>query len=237
MQDTGPFLEHGETPAHPLWSRTRESDAFFIDEDRLRGCFHLLLLAGSGLLLLLAAGLWKLQVSALEPPLFVGISDGLIFSGRPGTPADVREADFDRQLSDTVEVLLGRTEKGLPPEIADFCAPEVIAEVNRAYEDTGKRYPAGFVQSLAVIEAKAIATRPGHREEYYRGLLSSRSAASSQTSPVYLDCVFEVRGRTPLNATGWQLVGIYALAREDFYRAERESSARKALDLPPFPLP
>jgi hypothetical protein len=223
--------------AHRRWSRTRESDDFFVDEDRLRGIFHLLLLAGCGLLLFLAAGLWRLQAAALKPPLFVGIADGLIFSGRPGSPADLRESDFDRQLSDTVEVLLGRTEKGLPPQIADFCAPEVIDEVNRAYRDTGRRYPAGYAQTFVMLEARTVANRPGSREEYYRGLISSRSTVSAQTSPVYLDCLFEVRGRTPLNATGWRLVRIYALARDDFYRAERERSVRRALNLPPLPNP
>jgi hypothetical protein len=237
MSDQGTIPEKAEPAVHPRWSPTRESDEFFIDEDRLRGCFYLLVLAGFALLLLLGAGLWRLQSAALEPPAFFGIADGLVFSGSPGTPADVRDADFDRQLSDTVEVLLGRTEKGLPPEIGDFCAPEVIAEVNRAYRDTGRRYPAGYAQTFAVLESKTVANQPGRREEFYRGLLSSRSAASAQTSPIYLDCVFEVRGRTPLNATGWRLVRIFALARDDFYRAERERSVRKTLDLPPIPPP
>jgi hypothetical protein len=224
-------------PSHPRWSRTRESDDFFLDEDRLRGCFHRLVLAGCGLLALLGAGLWRLQAAALEPPLFVGIADGLIFSGRPGTPADVRDEDFDRQLSDTVEVLLGRTEKGLPPELGDFCAPEVVDGVNRAYQGTGKRYPAGYVQTFSVLESRTVANHPGFREEYYRGLLSSRSASSAQTSPVYLDCLFEVRGRTPMNATGWRLVRIFALGRDDYYRAELERSARRALSLPPLSAP
>jgi hypothetical protein len=237
MPDSGTVPERGEAPAHPRWTRTRESDGFFIDEDGLRGAFHVLLVAGVCLLALLAAGLWRLQAAALKPPLFVGISDGWIFSGPAGTPADLREDDFDRQLRDTVEVLLGRTEKGLPPEVGDFCLPAVIAEVNRAYEDTGRRYPAGYAQDFEVLESKRVSGGPGRREEYYRGLLSSRSATSAQTSPVYLDCVFEVRGRTPLNATGWRLAGIFALAREDYYRAERERSARKALDLPPLPFP
>jgi hypothetical protein len=225
------------SPAHPRWSRTCESDDFFIDEDRLRGCFHLLVLAGCGLLALLATGLWRLQAAALAPPLFVGIADGRIFSGPPGSPSDVRDGDFDRQLSDTVEVLLGRTEKGLPPEIGDFCTPEVLDRVNRAYQGTGRRYPAGFVQTFAVLESRTVANHPGSREEFFRGLLSSRSASSAQTSPVYLDCVFEVRGRTPLNATGWRLVRIFALGREDFYRADLEGSARRALNLPPLPAP
>ena len=235
MPDADPHQGRWDPPAHPRWSRTLESDEFFVDEDRLRRIFHVLVLAGSGLVLLLAVGLWRLQAAALAPPLFVGISDGWIFSGRPGTPADMRDSDFDRQFADTVEVLLSRTEKGLPREVDDFCLPEVIAGVNRAYADVGRRYPAGFSQSFEVLESKMVANRPGRREEYFRGLLSSRSAASAQTSPVYLDCVFEVRARTPLNATGWRLVGIVTLAREDFYRAERERSARKALDLPPLP--
>ena len=38
--------------------------------------------------------------------------------------AQAPEHFIDLELADTVEVLFGRTEKGLPPEISQFCAPE-----------------------------------------------------------------------------------------------------------------
>jgi hypothetical protein len=227
--------EAESTAVHSRWSRTLESDGFFIDEDRLRGHFHLLLAACLALLALLGAGLWRLQGAALAPPVFVGIADGRVFTGHPGTLADVREADFDRQLSDTVEVLFGRTEKGLPPEIQEFCAPEVVAEVNRAYQDAKRRYPAGYAQSLSVLETKIVVSQPGYREVYYRGLLSSRSAAAAQASPIYLDCTFAIRAPTALNTTGWKLARANALSREDYYRTEREHAMRQTLNLPPLP--
>ncbi len=220
---------------HHRWARTTESGDFFIDEDGLRGWFYLLAAAGTTLLVVLALGLWRLQRAALAPPVFVGIAHGLVFSGRPEGIASVREDDFDRQLADTVEVLFGRTEKGLPPEIADFCAPEVVSAVDQAYREAGSKYPAGYVQTLALLESKTVATRPGYRRMYYRGLLSSRSVSAGQTSPIYLDCTFIIGGPTPLNAAGWRLTHMDALGRDDYYRAEHEDAVRKRLNLPPNP--
>ena len=222
-----------ESVSHFRWSRTTESDDFFNDADKLLGRFYLLLAAGAGLLGLLAAGLWQLQASALAPPIFVGIAHGQIFSGEPGTLGSVGEADFDAQLADTVEVLFGRTEKGQPPEIKDYCASEVVAGVSRSYQDAANKYPAGYVQTLAIMESKVAASRTGYRRMFYRGLLSSRSVAAAQTSPVYLDCTFLIGPPTALNATGWRLVRMEAMSREEYYRQERERAVQEALSLPP----
>src|SRR5665213_880683 len=140
MPEDPDFPDAGEPIRHHRWSRTRESSEPFIDEDRLRACCY-------GLLALLAGGLWRLQRSALAPPVFIGIAHGLIFSGQPGPISSVREEDFDRQLGDTVEVLFGRTERGLPPAIGDFCLPEVVAAVEQGYREAAAKYPAGYVQT------------------------------------------------------------------------------------------
>lgn len=220
---------------HHRWSRTTESGDFFIDEDALRRWFYLLMAGGTILLMALALGLWRLQRAALSPPVFVGIAHGLIFSGRPEGIASVRDDDFDRQLADTVEVLFGRTEKGLPPAIADFCAPEVVNAVDQAYREAAGKYPAGYVQTLALLESKTIAARAGYRRMYFRGLLSSRSVSAGQTSPIYLDCVFIIGTPTMRNATGWRLTHLDALGRDDYYRAEHENAVRQRLNLPSNP--
>jgi hypothetical protein len=224
-----------EPITNPRWSRTDESPDFFVDEDGLRRWFYCLVLAGSILLGAVAAGLWRLRRAALGPPVMIGVAHGLVFSGPPEGIASVRDEDFDQQLADTVEVLFSRTEKGLPPELADFCAPEAVAAVEQAYRDAGSKYPAGYVQSLALLEAKAVDSHPGRRRLYYRGLLSSRSVAAAQTSPIYLDCVFVMRAPTKLNVAGWRLVQADALSRDDFYRAERERATRATLQLGPQP--
>jgi len=221
---------------HFRWSRVEDSEDFFCDADRLRQAFYLLAGTGCGLLGLLAWGLWRLQAAALAPPVFVGIAHGQIFTGAPRPLTDVHEEDFDPQLADTVEVLFGRTEQGQPPEIGEFCAPEVVTAVSRAYAEAMSKYPAGFVQTLALLESKVIVAQPGFRRMYYRGLLSSRSVAAAQTSPIYLDVTFVIGPPTASNAAGWRLTKLEALARDDFYRGEREKSVRRALSLPPLPL-
>jgi hypothetical protein len=219
--------------ANARWARVEEADGFFIDEDRLRAVFHGLAAAGTGLLALTIAGLLRLQKAALAPPVFVGIAHGLIFTG-PALPlSSVRDGDFDRQLQDTVEVLFGRTEKGLPPAIREFCAPEVVSAVDQAYRDAASDYPAGYVQTLAVLESRVVSARTGYRRMRYSGLLSSRSVDRAQASPVYLDAVFMIGAPSALNATGWRLIRLDALSREDYYSDERERAVRKALDLPP----
>jgi hypothetical protein len=215
------------------WARVEEADGFFLDEDRLHAGFYLIAAAGTGLLALTIAGLFRLQKTALAPPTFVGVAHGLIFSGRPESLASVTDEDFDRQLSDTMEVLFGRTEKGLPPAIHEFCAPEVVAAVDRAYRDAAANYPAGYVQTLALLEARVVAARTGYRRIRYRGLLSSRSVDRAQASPIYLEAIFVIGAPTSLNATGWRVVRVDALSREEYYRDDEERAARKALDLPP----
>ncbi len=221
--------------AKRTWSRTRESAAFFLDEDALLRSFCLIAASGVCLLAALAWGLWRLRSAALEPPVFVGISHGLLFSGRPEPVASVRDDDFDRQLIDTVEVLFTRTERGLPPEIAQFCSPDVVAAVEQAYAGSGGKYPAGYVQTLALIESRTVASRPGYRKVDYRGLLSSRSVAAGQASPVYLECTFVIGRPTALNAVGWRLIRLEALGRGDYYREEREEGVRRRLKLPANP--
>src|SRR5580692_864315 len=98
---TSPSLPSGIPNRRTIrWSRTTESDDFFIDEDRLRFRFYLLAGGGLGLLATLAAGLAQLRREASAPPIFVGISHGLIFSGTPEPLESVRDSDFDRQLAD-----------------------------------------------------------------------------------------------------------------------------------------
>jgi hypothetical protein len=220
---------------HPRWERTEEPAEYFADEGRLRAAFLLLAAGGLAAVVLLACGLWRLRREVLTPPVFVGVCAGWVFTGPPHGADALRPGDFDRQFADTVEVLFGRTEKGLPPAIRDFCAPEVIAAIDRGYADAAARYPAGYVQTLTLLETKAILTRPGLRQVYYRGLLSSRSASDGQTSPVYLDCTFALAGATALNASGWRLVRVDSIGRDVFYRDEREAAERKALGLAPRP--
>jgi hypothetical protein len=216
---------------HARWERTEGDAGFFREEDRLQGIFFGLL-AGSALLLaLLAAGLWRLDRAARVPPLIVGVAGGQVFSGSAEPLSSVGEADFDRQCADTLEVLFGRTERGLPPALRDFCAPEVVAAVDRDYHDAAAHYPAGFVQTLTLLETKAQPARPGVRRALYRGLLASRSVAAAQLSAVYFDCTFALAGAAPLNASGWRLVKVVALSRDDFYRDEETKARREALGL------
>jgi len=216
---------------HPRWQRTEADPGFFREEERLQAIF-LSLLGASGLLLgLLAVGLWRLHRAAEAAPQLIGVSDGQVFTGEPRSLASLTEIDFDRQCSDTLEILFGRTERGLPPAIRDFCAPEVVAAVDRDYRDEPAHYPAGFVQTLTLLETKPLPARAGVRHAYYRGLLSSRSVASAQTSAIYLDCTFALAGAAPLNASGWRLVKVKSIGRDDFYRDEEERARREELGL------
>jgi hypothetical protein len=232
---SAPGPSFGEPSVNPRWSRGAESDDFFLDEERLRRWFGVLLALGAGLLGILAGGLWRLQRAALAPPVFVGIAHGLVFSGKPEGIASVRDSDFDQQLADTVEVLFSRTERGLPPAIGDFCEPAAVAAVDQAYRDAGSKYPAGYAQTLALLESKVVASGPGRRRVRYRGLLSSRSVAAAETSPIYLDCLFVMGASTAMNVAGWRLAEVDALSRDDYYQAERERAARATLHLPPAP--
>jgi hypothetical protein len=217
---------------HRRWQRTAAPEDFFRPEDRLLAVFYFLGAGGVFVLAGLAAGLWRLHRAAVAPPMIVGVAEGQVFTGEPQGLGSLTDADFDRQCSDTLEVLFGRTERGLPPAIQDFCAPEVVAAVDRDYRDAAAQYPAGFVQTLTLLETKALASRPGLRRALYRGLLSSRSVAAAQTSAIYLDCTFALAGIARLNASGWRLVKVKSVAREDFYHDEETRSRREALGLP-----
>ncbi|HEY3756107.1 MAG TPA: hypothetical protein VGL42_08160 [Opitutaceae bacterium] len=218
---------------HARWERTEEDREFFRDEGRLVALFWGLSAGGAGLLVVLGAGLWRLRVFALRPPVFVGVAGGQVFTGHPQPAGALTDADFDAQCADTVQVLFCRNERGAVPALADYCAPEVLAAVNRDYADAAAHYPAGFVQTLTLLEAKQDSAANGLRRWRYRGLLSSRSQDAAQISPIYLDCTFARAGRTSANPAGWRLVRLKALARDDFYREEEESARRQALGLTP----
>ncbi len=221
-----------EPLTHFRWERTEESADFFIDEDRLRRIFYFLIAAGVVLVVALVGGMWRLSRAAFSPPKFVGISHGLIFSGTPRSLASVRDGDFDQQLKDTIEVLFSRTEKGLPPAIADFCAPEVVKQIDQAYRDQANKFPAGYVQTMTVFESRVVESRTGFRRVRYAARLSSRSASAAQTSPIFLDCTFVIRAPTPLNTVGWRLTRVDAMPREAFYASDREQEVRRTLALP-----
>lgn len=221
----------GPSLANPRWSRAVEPDGFFVDEDRLRGIFYGIAASGTVLLAAFAVGLWRLHEAALRPPLLVGIADGRVFSASPEPLSSIRDEDFDPQLQETVETLFGRTETGAPAVLGEFVAPEVLAAVDQAYRDSAAKFPAGYVQTLSVLESRLVSGRPGQRRIRYRGLLSSRSLQAAQTSPVYLDCTFTTGRPTPLNAAGWRLVRMTALGRDDFYGEERARAERRALGL------
>jgi hypothetical protein len=216
------------------WSATRDSSEFFIDEDRLFGWFLLIVAVSAALFALMGAGLWRLQKTALEMPQVVGVAGGLVFRARAGE-LGVRDADLDRQFTDTVEILFGRTEKGLPPQVGEFCAPEVVSAAEAAYRAAAADYPAGYVQTLEIAQTKPVASRPGARRIYCRGTLASRSAAAAQVSPVYLDCTFVAGVSTPSNAAGWRLVRLEAIGPDEYFRDERDRAARSVLGLPPRP--
>jgi len=217
---------------HARWERVEGDPGFFREEDRLKGIFWGLLGASTALLALLVLGLWRFERAALVPPLIVGVAGGQVFSGTPEPIGSLGEADFDRQCADTLEVLFGRTERGLPPALRDFCAPEVMAAIDRDYHDAAAHYPAGFVQTLTLLETKPLPGRAGLRRALYRGLLASRSVAAAQLSAVYLDCTFALAGAAPLNASGWKLVKVASMTRDDFYRDEEDQARREALGLP-----
>lgn len=218
---------------HPRWEHPAPDTGDFRDEDLPRWRFRLLAGVGGSAVLLLAGGLWRLQAAALAAPTVVGVAGGRVFSGPPQPLDTLRLADFDAQFQETLEALFGRTERGAPPALKDFCAPEVIAAVDRDYRDAASKYPAGFVQTLSILESKDLAAAAGTRRVLYRGTLASRSVAAAQASAVYFDCTFAMAGAAPLNASGWKLVRVAACSRDDFYRDEVEAARREALGLGP----
>jgi hypothetical protein len=231
-----PTLEVSSGASSPItnvrWSRGEESSAFFLDEDRLRIIFYLLIAGSAFGLVALFAGLWRLNRAAAQPPAIVGIAHGLVFTVAPRGLNSVTDADFDKQLRDTVEVLFSRTEKGLPPEIYEFCSDKAVNAVEQAYRETAAKYPEGYLQTMRVLQTRDVASRAGFRHVRYEGLLSSRSASAVQTSAIYLDCIFIIQAPSSHNTVGWRLIKVDAISRDDFFREDRERQIRAQLGLP-----
>jgi hypothetical protein len=212
------------------WERTDESKDFFDEADRFKRNFIILVFLSSGLLTALCWGLYRLHTAALRPPKVIGISHGLLFSAEPQFLSSVEEKDLDLQLSDTIEVLFGRTEKGLPQAIKEFCAPEVIASVERDYHDSRQKYPAGFVQTLSISGFKRGVNTPGIRHMRYSGVLTSRSLLKAQMSVIYVDVTFAITAPTHLNVSGWKLVRLEGINRSDYYKDEHTAAVLRALN-------
>ena len=212
------------------WSVSNESTDFFNEADRFKRNFIILVVACVVLIAALSIGLYRLHEVALKPPQIIGISHGLMFSADPKSLASVEETDLDLQFSDTVEVLFGRTEKGLPEAIYEYCVPEVVTSVDRDYRDSKQKYPAGFVQTLSITGFKRGSVVPGLRHMRYSGVLTSRSLLKAQTSVIYVDVTFAITAPSKLNISGWKLVRLDAINRSDYYKDEYSAALLKALN-------
>lgn len=218
---------------HEYWGPTPESDEHVFGSDELRSRFYLLGGLNLACLLALVIGVSVLGQRGFTPPVFIGQSHGLFFSGKNDRVNSIDwEADMRQQFIDTAEVLFLRTEKGALPDLKNFVEQSVLDQVEKGYRNGSEKLKPGFAQTFTVLEARN-APSPGKPiiRQHMTGVLSSRGLDGSQSSTIYLQCDFAPRGSNPDNVTGWKLTSITRIREDEYFSEEREKERIRRLGL------
>lgn len=215
------------------WTRTPGAEDYFDRADELRARF--VKLATITALLVLATpflAVWVIRQATAPHPVRV-YADGRVFSGPLTTDLKIDDEDAFRQMRETVEVLLTRTENGGVQALEDFVGPGVLALVEASYTPS-KTIKSGFAQSYAITSSRILAAGPAWAVLGVRGLLSSRTLTGYQPSELFLVVGFSPAGKkTPRNPLGWRLVKLLPDPNgEMYYNQEiaKERAQRLGLD-------
>ena len=226
---------------HEFWAPIVESDEHVFGSDELRSRFFIIAGLTITCLIALVVGLGVLAQRGMAPPMFVGYSHGLFFTGKnePVSAIDF-DADLRQQFADTVEVLFLRTEKGTLPALDKFVDKAVLDQMEAGYKQDQVRIKPGFAQTFTILEHRN-APSPGApvRRSHMMGVLSSRGLDGSQSSTIYLQCDFAPKEGSAENSTGWRLTAISRLREDQFFSEERERERIRllGLDAPDRPAP
>jgi hypothetical protein len=215
------------------WTRTLGAEDYFDRADQLRARF--VKLATITVLLVLVTpilAVWVIRQASAPNPVRV-YADGRVFSGPLTTDLKVDDEDAFRQMRETVEVLLTRTEKGGVKALEDFVGPGVLELVEASYTPS-KTIKSGFAQSYSITSSRILVAGPTWVVLGVRGLLSSRTLTGYQPSELFLVVGFSPSGKkTPRNPLGWRLVKLLPDPNgEMYYNQEiaKERAQRLGLD-------
>jgi hypothetical protein len=219
--------------ANLQWTRTPGSEDYFDRADELREKFAKVAAIAVVLALLTPVlSFWVIRRATAPNPVRV-YADGRVFSG-PLTPnLKVDEEDVFRQMRDTVEVLLTRTEKGGVKALEDFVGPGVLDLVDASYSPS-KAMQSGYAQSYAITSSRVLVAGPSWVVLGVRGLLSSRTLTGYQPSELFLVAGFSPVGiKTDRNPLGWRLVKLLPDPDGEMYfnqEIAKERALRLGLD-------
>lgn len=192
--------------ANLQWTRTPGAETYFDRADELRDRFTRIAIIAVALIVIMPfLALWVIKRASTPNPVRV-YADGRVFSGPLSPDLKVDDEDVLRQMRDTVEVLLTRTEKGGVGALSDFVGPGVI-ELVEANFSKSKKLKSGYAQSYAITSSRVFVAGPSWVVIGVRGLLSSRTLTGYQPSELFLVAGFSPEGaKTFRNPLGWRLV-------------------------------
>jgi hypothetical protein len=214
--------------ANLQWTRVPGSEDYFDRADFLRDRFGKL--AAVILLMALIApimAVWVIRRARAPNPVQV-VADGRVFSGPLSYTTHVDSDTISKQLCDTVEVLLTRTEQGGVKALDDFVGEGVTALVDADFA-ASKKMISGYSQTFSITSSRVLISSPRWIVLGVRGLLSSRTMTGYQPSELFFVAGFAPGQKTDRNMLGWRLVRLIPDPEGQMYfkpELARERAAR-----------
>lgn len=218
---------------NPYWINPSPDTAEWLESDRLKRSFYLLVAGHLVLWIFALVGMVFLYIQAQKmSPIEAYTSTGEPAWGQPmamgsADTVEQREAFLTAHLRSLTEHLFMRTEKGVIPELAYYTDPTLLGILNRDFSFVGKE-KGGYSQTFAVDKFELIFQRPTRRVYRVKGLLSSHSLDKSSNTPVYLLIAMDKRSSTPANSTGWVAWVVKTISEKEFYAPETAKLVEEA---------
>jgi len=124
-------------------------------------------------------------------------------------------------LMETATAIFTRTEKGFPPDLADFVAPDLLAALSTMRpRDTGQ---SGFSQSFALTDIRPAGFNDTIAIVRYRGAMTVTTQQRHAVSDIMFECSYYRKMPTDKNALGWRLTEIRELTESEYFDPERKA--------------
>lgn len=217
----------------------KKASSVFIDPNPLNQSKHLVHIAkvcaivnGCALVATVIGTIGIVATSNKLPPLVIESVDNRLHAGE-FTKLEENENRMNGFIRDVVEATLSRNQKGLVPQLKDYCTTEAFLKLE---QESKVNKPKGeFIQEFKIDETDGLRFASINAFEtrlLLRGTLESRNISRVARSRIYWAAQFIKGPRTPTNSLGWRLNDLFPISETAFYAEDRAKAASEAVSVP-----
>lgn len=130
-------------------------------------------------------------------------------------------ATMGQVLMETATAIFTRTEKGFPPDLADFVSPDLLEALsNMRPREAGQ---AGFSQSFSMTDLRPVGFNDSLAIVRYRGVMTVTTQQRHAVSDISFECSYTRKQPTDRNALGWRLNDVREMTESEFFDPERKA--------------